>query len=941
VVPTAHEQARRPGLPAEVSSLVGRGPQVTAVLDRLRTARVVTLAGPGGCGKTRVALRVATLAEGGFRDGARLVELASLADPALVPAYVAQALEIPERGSRGPTEGLVRSLAERDMLIVLDNCEHVQAQAAGLVAALTGRCPRVRVVTTSRERLDVPGEFVFPVPPLGLPEDGSVHAVAASEAGRLFTERARAADPAFELTDSNAAAIAEVCARLDGMPLAIELASARCPALGPAQLAARLHQHPGLLSGGPGRPDRHRSLEALVAWSYDLLDEAERRLLARLSVLRGGFDLELAEQVAGSEPLAPAQVAGLLASLAGKSVVQIQVSPAVRYSLLETIRQFAAGRLASSGEEAAAHARLLGWALELARAAEATVASAGWPAWSGRLATELANLRAALSWALGGQELGGQNPEAGQDPEAGRELAARLARWWIATGRFSEAGQFLATALAVHTPAAPPVRARLLLGAAWSVYDLGDGRQAAALAGEGVACAQQAQQVHLEFWGRNLLAALAWTDGDADRIRDLLADSVGPLAEADPALASRAEVLLANAAVLAGDLAEQERHGRRAIELARAAPGREGLALALTASTVGAITGTGIGAATQAALDEAAEMIAKQPDLFTEVIMRHWRARLLASRGQAGAAETEVARCWAAGQAGAVRLAEFLGPLAEARLATALGDAPAAAAALRRAADGGQRVAITMLVPTALAGLACVTAVAGDASAATAAVAETRALLGGRRQAITLATLGYAEAILAWHRGELADAEHLARAAVLEWHQCRDLMDACDGLELLGVLAAARERPADAARLLAAAAQARPGLGYLTPGFAADRRAAAQAADDVRRALGEEEFAQARAQGRALTVDEAVALATRRGGGRKRPTAGWASLTPAELEVIRLVGQGLRNDAIARKLFIAPGTVKVHLSHIFTKLGVTTRAELAAQASVRAQQSLG
>jgi predicted ATPase/DNA-binding CsgD family transcriptional regulator len=913
---------------------------VAAVLDRLRMAQVVTLVGPGGCGKTRVALRVAALADSGFADGARLVELASLADPALVPGYVAQALEIPERGGRGPTEGIVHSLAVRDMLIVLDNCEHVRAEAAGLVAQLTGQCPQVRVVTTSRERLDVPGEFVFPVPPLGLPEDGSAPAVATSEAGRLFIERARAADPAFELTDGNAAAIAEVCARLDGMPLAIELAAARCPALGLAQLAARLHRHPGLLSGGPGRPDRHRTLEALVAWSYDLLDEAERRLLARLSVLRGSFDLELAEHVAGSEPLAPAQVAGLLASLAGKSVVQVQASHAVRYSLLETIRQFAAGRLASLGEEAAAHARLLGWAVELAREAEATVASAGWSAWSGRLAAELANLRTALSWALGGKDRDGQD-RGGQDPEAGRELAARLTRWWIATGQFSEAGQFLTTALAVEPPAAPPIRARLLLGAAWSVYDLGDSGRAVALAGQGVASARQAGQVHLEFWGRNLLAALAWHAGDADRVRALLEHNADGLAEADPALASRAEVLLANAALLSGDLASQQRHGRRAIDLARAAPGREGLALALTATTIGAVTGTGIDPATQAALDEAAELIAAQPDLFTEVIMRCWRAWLFASLGQVRDAETEVARCWAAGRAGDVRLVELVGPLAEARLAAARGDSAASAAALRQAADGGQRVAITMLVPAVLAGLACATAVVGEASAATAAIAEARALLGGRRQAITLATLGHAEAILAWHRGELARAEHLARTAVLDWYQGRDMIDVCDGLELLGVLAAARGRPADAGRLLAVAAQARPGLGYLTPGFATDRRAAARAAGDASRALGEELYAQAWAQGQALTLDEAVTLASRHGGGRKRPAAGWASLTPAELEVVRLAGQGLRNDAIAGQLFIAPGTVKAHLSHIFAKLGVTTRAELAARAASRGHRPPG
>ena len=208
---------------------------------------------------------------------------------------------------------------------------------------LAGHCPRVRILATSRERLDVPGEFVFPVPPLELPEDGSAGAVAASEAGSLFVTRARAASPAFALTEGNSAAIAEVCSRLDGMPLAIELAAARCPALGPAQLAARLEGHPGLLSGGAARPGRHRSLEALVSWSYELLGEAERRLLARLSVLRGGFDLDVAERVAGGEPLAPEAVAGLLASLAGKSLVQVQAGPVIRYSLLETVRQFAAG----------------------------------------------------------------------------------------------------------------------------------------------------------------------------------------------------------------------------------------------------------------------------------------------------------------------------------------------------------------------------------------------------------------------------------------------------------------------------------------------------------------------------------------------------------------------------------------------------------------------
>jgi predicted ATPase len=684
---TASRVIRR-ALPAEVNSLVGRGPEIAGVLERLRTARVVTLTGPGGCGKTRLAMRVAAIAEAGFGDGAGLVELAPLTDPVLVPASVAQALGVSERDVPTPTAGLVHALADRELLVVLDNCEHVLEGAAGLVAALLAQCRRVRFLATSRERLDVPGELVFPVPPLGLPADDSAAAVAASEAGLLFAARAGAASPAFELSAHNSAAVAQVCARLDGIPLAIELAAARCPALGPAELAARLDGHPRLLSGGPARPGRHRSLEALVAWSYDLLDDAERRLLVRLSVLRGGFDLGTAERVAAGGPLPPEAIAGLLASLAGKSVVDIRDGAVVRYSLLETIRQFAADQ--------ADDLRLLDWALGEARSAEATLGSTGWAAWASRLSAEQDSIRAALSWALGGQE-----------PEAGRELAARLARWWIATGRYSEAGQFLTTAASLPAAAAPGLQARVLIGAAWSAYHLGDNPRAAPLAADGVACARQAGEPQLEAWGRNLLAGLAWHAGDADRIVAELEASRGLSGQADPALAARAEMLLANAALLVGDLAEDGRHALRAVELARTAAGQEGLALALTAWSMPAIAGAGIQPAVVAALDEAATVLEARPDRFTETAMRHWRAELFATVGQLDAAETEVGLCWAAGRSGAVRLMEFLGPMAEARLAAARGDTAAAIGALRRAADGALRVGIVMFLPAALAHLAC------------------------------------------------------------------------------------------------------------------------------------------------------------------------------------------------------------------------------------------
>ena len=910
VIVTERRVGRRFGLPAEMSSLVGRGPQIAAVLDGLRAARVVTLTGPGGCGKTRLALRAARLAADGFEEGARLVELASLTDPALVPGSVAEALGVPEQDAADPIAGVVRALADRQLLIVLDNCEHVLASAARVAVMLARSCPQVRIMTTSRERLDVPGEFVFPVPPLELPEDSSAGAVAASEAGSLFVARARAASPAFTLATGNAAAVAEVCSRLDGMPLAIELAAARCPALGPAQLAARLEGYPGLLSGGAARPGRHRSLDALVSWSYELLDDAERRLLARLSVLRGGFDLDVAERVAGAEPLAQQAVAGLLASLAGKSLVQVQEGPAVRYWLLETVRQFAAARLGASGEETAVHACLLEWALQVARSAEAALPGAEGPSWSSRLSAGQASIRVALSWALGGAE-----------PEAGRELAARLARWWIATGRYSEAGQFLTMAASLPSEADPGIQARIMLGAAWSAYHLGDNPRAASLAADGIACAQQAGEPRLEVWGRNLLAGLAWSAGDADRIVAEVEASRALSGQADPALAARAQIMLAHAAFLGGDLAGQDRHGRLAIELARTAAGQEGLVLALTAWSISAIAGAGIQPATVAALEEAADVLEAHPDRFAETVMRRLRAELFATLGQFEAAETEVGLCWAAGRSGAFRVVEFAGPLAEARLAAARDDIAAAIGALRRAADGGRRVGIVMQVPAALAHLACLAAIAGDESTAAAAVGEARAALGGRRQEITAAALGYAEGVIAWHRGELADAEHLVRDATVRWDRGCDRMGACDGIELLGVLAAARERFSDAARLLAAADAARRPLQYLAPGFTANRGAAARAASQARDVLGEDRFTQAWEEGQGLTLDDAVAYATRRGGGRKRPATGWASLTPAELGVVRLVSEGLRNDAIARHLFIAPSTVKVQALHHAAAVG--------------------
>ena len=283
----------------------------------------------------------------------QLVELAPLTVGSLVPVTVAQALGLADAVGATPTDGLVEALADRRVLLVVDNCEHLIVDVAALVVALLERCGGLSVLATSRQRLDVPGEALFPVQPLALPDGPSapLASIATSEAVMLFVERAGAAEPSFELTDANAAAVAQICAHLDGIPLAIELAAARSATLAPAEIAARLDDRFGLLAGGRSAPARHQTLRALVRWSYDLLDDdAARRLLGRLAVFHDGFDLEAAEVVAGGwAPLAPEATVVALAGLVERSLVQVERRPVTRYALLETIRAFAAERLVEAG----------------------------------------------------------------------------------------------------------------------------------------------------------------------------------------------------------------------------------------------------------------------------------------------------------------------------------------------------------------------------------------------------------------------------------------------------------------------------------------------------------------------------------------------------------------------------------------------------------------
>jgi predicted ATPase len=381
-------ETRPQNLPAQLTNFVGREQELTEIQTLLRRTRLLTLTGPGGSGKTRLALQAAAEAIDRFEDGVFFVGVAPIFDPGLVIPMVAQVLGVPDIRGRPPLENLKDYLRDRQLLLLLDNCEHLVGACAELADALLCVCPHLRILATSREVLGVAGETIYAVPPLTLPPPRDAvstptdERLAASEAVQLFVTRAAGAMPGFALSERNAPAVADVCRRLDGLPLAIELAAARIRVLAPEQIAARLEDRFRLLTGGSRTAlPRHQTLRATLDWSYELLSEPERALFRRLAVFARGFTLEAAEAVCGEPPdprrptperPPPATVLDLLARLADKSMVVAEPTAEgpVRYRLLETLRQYGWERLGESGDAAAARRRHAHFYLEYAEAAE-------------------------------------------------------------------------------------------------------------------------------------------------------------------------------------------------------------------------------------------------------------------------------------------------------------------------------------------------------------------------------------------------------------------------------------------------------------------------------------------------------------------------------------------------------------------------------------------
>jgi predicted ATPase/DNA-binding CsgD family transcriptional regulator/DNA-binding XRE family transcriptional regulator len=516
------------GFVPALTSFVGRAGAVSEVAALVDRDRLVTVTGPGGAGKTRLAGEVARAVAGRFADGVWLAELAPVRDPALVPAVVAAALGVREQPGVPTAGALARVLARRQLLLVLDNCEHVAGAAAQLCAGLLSACDDVRVLASSREPLRVAGEARYRLGPLALPGLDDADA-AGCESVALFAERARQADAHFALTGETTAAVTRLVRRLDGMPLAIELAAARVEALGVAQLLDRIEDRFALLTAGDRlAPDRHRSLAATMEWSYQLLEERERHVFRAVSVFPGPFTLEGAEAVAG-----PGADAAVLRLVDCSLLVPPRAGPdgRSRYAMLETLRAYRAGLLAEAGEQDQAAAALAGYALRVARqAAAGSLSGDGELAAARWLDAEDATMRQALAWALA------------HDPALALRLANALGWWWVLRGR--QAGEY-------------PLVCQAAAGAE---------------AGSGGWCAAQLWL----GWTAQYSADLAASLGHFTAVRDAVAD-LPPSRALTFALAGRAAALR-----IMGRAAEAAADARRSLALAREIGDPAGELMALT-----------------------------------------------------------------------------------------------------------------------------------------------------------------------------------------------------------------------------------------------------------------------------------------------------------------------------------------------------------------------
>ncbi|MDQ1393608.1 MAG: hypothetical protein QOF30_2585 [Acidimicrobiaceae bacterium] len=596
----------RNNLSEQVSSFVGRDRELAEMRRMLQGARLVTLAGPGGVGKTRLALQAAAELLDGSGDGVWFVDLAPIEDPTLVAASVAKVLWVREEPGRPLTETLIEALRDRKLLVVLDNCEQVIATAASLAEEMIRKCSRVILIATSREPLGIGGEHVFRVPSLSVPgPDDDPSALAGSEAVRLFVERAGQQKPGFALDGDNAVLIGRLCRRLDGIPFAIELAAARLRSLSVRDLDRHLDKRFRLLTGGSRTAlPRQQTLQALIDWSHDLLSQAEQAVLARLSVFAGGFDMEAAEAVCPGDEVDDFEVMGYLDTLVDKSLVQADdTTGTVRFRLLETMRDYAAAKLAERGE--AERVRVgrthRDYFLALAEAAQPHLDGPGEVEWADRLTLELDNLRVALNECL-------------TDPDhaPGLRLACALEVFWFVRGHGVEGADTLRSHLGRPEAQAPTLlRGRALAVAARLVGKyLADYPAAVALADEARAIAEAENDDALTSASLLVLATTRTRLGDHRGCLDLIEEALpGACRLSDPRPAAHLHNLRGLARYELGE------DGRASFEEAATLYRRGGD----RAGAAGAMTNTGLVALNAGDIETARALLGEALRVFREL----------------------------------------------------------------------------------------------------------------------------------------------------------------------------------------------------------------------------------------------------------------------------------------------------------------------------------
>ena len=887
-------------LPAQLTSFVGRDAEGTQLRELLAQNRVVTLTGAGGVGKTRLAIQVAAQLAPEFGDGVWYVDLAPITDPDLVPVTVARALGLPDQPGRSTMDILLRFIRDRQMLVVLDNCEHLLDASAELVVAVLSGAGRLRLLATSREAIGVAGEVSWRVPSLTL----------ADEAIELFIDRARHAQPGFAVSDDNAAAVGEICARLDGVPLAIELAAARVRALSVADILDSLHDRFRLLTGGARTAvRRQQTLRASVDWSHALLTGPERVLFRRLAVFLGGFDLDAAQAVAGGGEVQRYQVLDQLALLVDKSLVVAEDNRGrTRYRLLETVRQYALEKLGESGDADAVRSRHRDHYTAMA----ALLDTPAGPDYEQRLEqaeTEIANLRAAFGWSR----------ESG-DVALALQLASSLQALWVQRGRVQEGLTWFNTALADKDREVPSrVRARALIDRAMldvSIAVEDNSEQA-----------QQALVLARELDDRALLIRALWacagtTMSKPEVAAPFLAEAI-ELARASGSRAMLSQLLgwKAFAALMVGDPITARLAAEEGRDLGDAVGNRFGARVCrIWLSYAQVMQGDLVAGA--AHLGELVTEAEADRDVLVRVNSLVCQALALAYQGETTAARAAANVAIEASDTLGGPF-EHLGYVAMATAALADGDVVTALEVreghFKDSSPGYKAPAAELRAQVALA--------CGDLHAARRWADD--AVAAGRGFYLMQALTTRARVALGQRNPEQAERD--AHDALALGAGIKAYLLIPDILECLAVLADEDGSHREAARLFGAAHGIRQRMGAVRlkvwdVGYEASVTA-------LRDAMADSDFDAAWAEGAALSTEEAIAYAQRGRGERKRPTSGWASLTRAELDVMRLVSEGLGNKDIATRLFVSPRTVQTHLTHVYTKLGLTSRVQLAQEAA--------